>query len=110
MHYDEAAPKDYYTRQNLAAILTELNIEIQWSTALKEITDGGAIVEKDNERKTIKADTILLAMGVKPRADVAESLRHCAPETEVFVVGDAKQVGGNISFAVNGAFQAALHI
>jgi hypothetical protein len=49
-------------------------------------------------------------MGVKPRSDVAESLRHCAPETEVFVVGDAKQVGGNISFAVNGAFQAALHI
>jgi len=110
MYYDENVPANYYKRQGLASILGDLGIEIQWGTALKEVTDGGVKVVKGGEEKTIEADTVLLAMGVKPRTAVAESLRHCAPETEVFVVGDAKQVGGNISFAVNGAFQAALHL
>jgi 2,4-dienoyl-CoA reductase-like NADH-dependent reductase (Old Yellow Enzyme family)/thioredoxin reductase len=110
MHYDKNVPDNYYKRQSLSAILTDMGIEVQWGTALSEVTDNGVKVTKDGKSKTIKADTVLLAMGVKPRSAVAESLRHCAPETEVFVVGDAKQVGGNISFAVNGAFQAALHI
>jgi 2,4-dienoyl-CoA reductase-like NADH-dependent reductase (Old Yellow Enzyme family)/thioredoxin reductase len=110
MHFDENVPENYYKRQSLASILSDMKIEVQWGTALSEVTDTGVTVTKDGKSKKIKADTVLLAMGVKPRAAVAESLRHCAPETEVFVVGDAKQVGGNVSFAVNGAFQAALHI
>jgi 2,4-dienoyl-CoA reductase-like NADH-dependent reductase (Old Yellow Enzyme family)/NADPH-dependent 2,4-dienoyl-CoA reductase/sulfur reductase-like enzyme len=110
MHFDKNVPENYYKRQSLASILSDMKIEVQWGTALSEVTDTGVTVTKDGKSKKIKADTVLLAMGVKPRAAVAESLRHCAPETEVFVVGDAKQVGGNVSFAVNGAFQAALHI
>ncbi|MDR2420505.1 MAG: NAD(P)/FAD-dependent oxidoreductase [Oscillospiraceae bacterium] len=110
MYYDENAPEGYYRRQSLASILTDMGVEIQWGTALKEVADDGITVVKGGETKKIEADTVLLAMGVKPRSAAAESLRHSAPETEVFVVGDAKQVGGNISFAVNGAFQAALHI
>jgi 2,4-dienoyl-CoA reductase-like NADH-dependent reductase (Old Yellow Enzyme family)/thioredoxin reductase len=110
MHYDENVPPNYYKRQSLASILADTGIQVQWGTALKEVTDTGVIVTKGGVDTAIDADTVLLAMGVKPRTAVAESLRHSAPETEVFVVGDAKQVGGNISFAVNGAFQAALHI
>ena len=55
------------------------------------------------------ADTVLLAVGMAARQDVADSMRRCAPETEVFVVGDALQVG-NISGAVRSAFKAAAYI
>ena len=39
----------------------------------------------------------------------ANSLRRSAPETDVYIIGDAKEAG-TISNAVNQAFQAALHI
>jgi hypothetical protein len=53
---------------------------------------------------------VLLAVGMKINYDLIDELRHCVPETECYIVGDAKAVGGNITAAVNGAFQAALHI
>jgi hypothetical protein len=43
------------------------------------------------------------------RLDVADSLRRCAPETEVFVAGDAAEVG-NIATAVRSGFKAAAYI
>jgi len=110
MYKDENTPPNYYTRQSLSAILTELGVEVQWGTGLKEVKDGSVVVTKGGVDKEIECDNVLLAMGVRSRSAVAESLRHSAPETECVVVGDAKQVGGNISFAVNGAFQAAWHI
>jgi hypothetical protein len=49
-------------------------------------------------------------MGMKINYPLIEELRRCAPETECYIVGDAKKIGGNVSLAVNGGFQAALHI
>jgi hypothetical protein len=46
---------------------------------------------------------------MRPRYELVESLRRAIPETEVFIVGDAKR-SGNISTATNQGFQAALHI
>jgi len=60
-------------------------------------------------RVKFPADTVLLAVGVSARLDVAESLRHSAPETEVHIVGDAREVG-NIATAVMSAFKAAAYI
>jgi hypothetical protein len=54
-------------------------------------------------------DTVLLAIGMVPLSDVVDSLRHCASETDVYTVGDAKVIG-NISSAVNSGFQVAVHI
>ena len=39
------------------------------------------------------ADTVLLAVGMAARHEVADALRRSAPETEVFVVGDAARGG-----------------
>ena len=52
---------------------------------------------------------VLLASGMASRRAVVDQLRHCAPETEVYIVGDAKKVG-TISDAVNQAFRAAVRI
>jgi hypothetical protein len=64
---------------------------------------------RTSERIEFPADTVLLAVGVAARLDVAESLRRSAPETEVFVVGDACEVG-SIAGAVRSAFKAAAYI
>jgi 2,4-dienoyl-CoA reductase-like NADH-dependent reductase (Old Yellow Enzyme family)/thioredoxin reductase len=95
----------------MPAILEEVGIKVQYETSLVEVTDKG-IIAKGPDGKTfeIEADTVLLAMGMKINHDLIAELRHCAPETECYIVGDAKKIGGNISAAVNGAFQAALHI
>ena len=92
-------------------ILEAEGIPVHYGYNLTEILDDkvkcvdaatGSVVE-------LPADTVLIAVGMKPLSALADSLRRCAPETEVRIVGDAAEVG-NISTAVNTAFQAALHI
>ncbi|MDR2356259.1 MAG: NAD(P)/FAD-dependent oxidoreductase [Clostridiales Family XIII bacterium] len=86
------------------------NIRQYYGARLKEIRDDTILCRNAaGEEIEIEADSVLLAMGMRPRYELVEELRHCAPETEVFVVGDAK-VAGNISGATNAGFQAALHI
>ena len=79
---------------------------------LAEVKDDCVVVKdaKTGELSEIKADTVLLAMGIKPRFDVVDSLRHCAPESNVAIVGDCNNKAGTISEAVNQAFQACIHI
>ena len=103
--------KPMFLRSEMPALLKEAGIEVQYETSLVEVTDNG-IIAKGPDGKTfeIEADTVLLAMGMCINYDLVEELRHCAPETECYIVGDAKKVGGDLSAAVNGAFQAALHI
>jgi hypothetical protein len=49
-------------------------------------------------------------MGIKPRLDLVDELRHSCPETSVAIVGDCNNKAGTISEAVNQAFQACIHI
>ena len=87
------------------------NIPLHYQLELTEVLDDKVICKNTATGYLVEfpADTVLYAIGMKPLRDVAESLRHCAPETEVRVVGDAEEVG-TISTAVNEAFRAALHI
>jgi 2,4-dienoyl-CoA reductase-like NADH-dependent reductase (Old Yellow Enzyme family)/thioredoxin reductase len=103
--------KPRFMMSDLPKHLEECGIQVQYNTALVEVTDKG-IIAKGPDGKTfeIEADTVLLAMGMKINTKLIDELRHCAPETECYIVGDAKKIGGNLSAAVNGAFQAALHI
>lgn len=95
----------------LTALIQELAIPIHFSFKLEEIADTAAICRNTKSQKVVEfpADTVLLAVGMASRFEVAESLRRCAPETEVFVVGDAAQVG-MIATAVMSAFKAAAYI
>jgi 2,4-dienoyl-CoA reductase-like NADH-dependent reductase (Old Yellow Enzyme family)/thioredoxin reductase len=100
-----------FMMSNLPAFLNEQGITVQWGTSLVEVTDKGAIVKTaDGKTKEIEADNVLLSMGIKVNGDLVNSFRRIVPETECYVVGDCKQVGGNITMAVNPAFQAAMHI
>jgi 2,4-dienoyl-CoA reductase-like NADH-dependent reductase (Old Yellow Enzyme family)/thioredoxin reductase len=92
-------------------LIDELKIPIHYNCKLEEVTDNVAICRntKTSERVEFTADTVLLAIGVASRHDVADSLRRCVPETEVYAVGDALEVG-NIATAVMSAFKAAAYI
>jgi len=92
-------------------ILEAEGIPVHYGVSLTEICDDKVICKEAATGMTVEfpADTVLIAIGMKPLRDAAESMRRCAPETEVRVVGDAEEVG-NICTAVNTAFQASLHI
>jgi 2,4-dienoyl-CoA reductase-like NADH-dependent reductase (Old Yellow Enzyme family)/thioredoxin reductase len=95
----------------LLALVQELGIPIHLSCKLEEVTDNTVVCcnTKSGERIEFPADMVLLAVGMSARQDVADSLRRCAPETEVFIVGDAAEVG-TIATAIRSAFRAAAYI
>ena len=74
---------------------------------LLEIGDREVLAENAaGERKTIPADTVLMAVGLRPRAEDALRFAHACPESGVYIVGDAA-ASGDIRDAVFQAFEAA---
>ncbi len=92
------------------SILERDGVSIHFTSKLTSVTESGITVESSltGETTAIDADNVLLAMGMVPVKE-AQAMRHCAPETDVYVVGDAKQAA-TIAEAVNQAFQVSLHI
>jgi NADPH-dependent 2,4-dienoyl-CoA reductase/sulfur reductase-like enzyme len=95
----------------LMKLIKELEIPVHHNCILERVEDN-AVVCKDtctSEAKEIPADRVLLALGVSPRYDAADSLRRSTPETEVYIVGDAINPG-TVGPAVMSAFKAAAYI
>ncbi len=95
----------------LMSLVQGLNIPIHLNCRLEEVTDKTVICRntRSSERIEFPADTVLLAAGMSARHDVADALRRSVPGTEVFVVGDAFEVG-NIAAAIRSAFKAAAYV
>jgi NADPH-dependent 2,4-dienoyl-CoA reductase/sulfur reductase-like enzyme len=93
------------------SIISDLKLPVHYGTRLEEIRDDRIVCtdKKTGGKIEIEADTVLLAVGMRPRYELVEELRHAAPEAQVFIVGDAKAVG-RLTNATNPGFQAALHI
>ncbi len=62
------------------------DLDIQFNTNVKKIIEDGLVCEVDGLEKVVKADTIIYAVGQKPRRDEALALNFCAPE--YYLVGD----------------------
>lgn len=95
---------------SLQSLLMKHGVKVVTNTKLEEITDKG--IKTINSRfqwKEYEADTVALALGMRPRKDVIASLRHAIPETEVYVIGDGKQIG-NVYSAVHAGFDTAAEI
>ena len=95
----------------LMTLVEELEIPIHLGCRLEEVTDSSVVCRDTttSERMEFPADTVLLAVGMAARHEVADRLRRSAPETEVFVVGDAARVG-SIATATMSGFKAAAYI
>ncbi len=92
-------------------ILEEQDIKMHYSSTLAEVRDDCIVCRNVDTGETteIPCDTVLLAVGMRAKWDIVEELRHCAPETSVYHVGDCRKAA-TICEAVNEAFQACLHI
>ena len=95
----------------LKRLFREREIPVYYGKRLVEVKSDGILLEdaQSLEREFCPCDTVLLAVGLRPRTGEAEAMRRCAPETSVFVVGDGKKAA-SICEAVNEAFQVCLHI
>ncbi len=83
-------------------------ITVRTECTCEKIAPGSVTMKtKDGSEETLKADTLVLAAGMRPCMDEAERFRDCAPR---FVsIGDCGHVG-NIETAMADAFAAAVNI
>ena len=92
-------------KQYLFKMLAENGVSVLTKTTLARVTDEGVVVVNKYRRwqAELKADTVVLALGLKPERDLANALE--GKVAELHVIGDCEQPGKIID-AVWGAFGA----
>jgi 2,4-dienoyl-CoA reductase-like NADH-dependent reductase (Old Yellow Enzyme family)/thioredoxin reductase len=87
----------------------EAGVKVLTGLKAKEITQDAVIVEDmDGKAVTLPCDSVVLSMGVRPRAGLVKEFEGCADD--VSVIGDCAQKAGNILTAVRDGFYAAMNI
>jgi 2-enoate reductase len=84
--------RDMYTvnRMHLLRLLAEAGVRVLTESRVAEITDMGIVLTgRDGRQEGLKADTIVLAVGLKPKDDLAERLSERVPE--VYPIGDCSE-------------------
>lgn len=94
---------------SLRGMMEELGIDLRTEVKLEAITERGALlVDKNWNRIEIPCDTVVLAVGVRPRNEVVQSFEAIAPE--VYLAGDCNKERGNLYHATLQGFFAAMEI
>ncbi len=98
--------KDVTIVESLSKIAEDIGASTRWSTVMRlkkwgiplltsskviEIINEGVIIEKDYNKETIKADTVIIAVGIKPNDELTYSLKKKIPN--LHVLGDCKKPG-----------------
>lgn len=97
-------------RFSLQSLLVKHGVTVITNTKLEEITDKGIkTINSKFQWKEYEADTVALALGMRPRREKIEELRHVIPETEVYIIGDGHKIG-NVYAAVHAGFDTAAEI
>ncbi|MFC1825365.1 FAD-dependent oxidoreductase [Thermodesulfobacteriota bacterium] len=77
-------------RVHLTKLLANAGVKILTDTKALEITDEGIIVsDKSDHRSTLDADTVVLAIGLKPNDNFLEALKGKVPE--IYAIGDCAE-------------------
>jgi 2,4-dienoyl-CoA reductase (NADPH2) len=95
------------SRWGLVKSLKLSDVNMMPNTRLVEITDKAVIVKVGDKKEEIPADTVVLALGAKSDAALAEQTKELG--IEVIVIGDAK-TPRKISDAVLEGFQEGLEV
>jgi NADPH-dependent 2,4-dienoyl-CoA reductase/sulfur reductase-like enzyme len=94
---------------SLRGMMGELNIDIKTEVKLEAVTETGAVImDKNWNRTIIPCDTVVLAVGVKPRAEVVQIFEDLVPE--VYMAGDCNKERGNLYSATLQGFFAAMEV
>ena len=78
------------------------HVDVITGHKLVAVTDEGAVIEANGEQKTIKADSVVLSIGLRPNKSLAGDFR--GKNISVYEIGSAKKAG-NIITAVHEAFE-----
>jgi pyruvate/2-oxoglutarate dehydrogenase complex dihydrolipoamide dehydrogenase (E3) component len=70
--------------------LKESGIQTEASARAVEFNDDGVVIERDGDKQVISVDAVVLAVGQKPRQDLAKKLE--GQVKEIHVVGDCAKV------------------
>lgn len=98
------------TKFGLQSKLGQTGVKILTNTKLEEVTDEG--IRTINSRlqwQDLKADTVVLALGVRPYKDKVNELRELLPQIQVHVIGDCNKIG-NVYTASHAGFDVAAEI
>ena len=88
--------------------LSALGVALLTGVRYNEVNHAGLVITtKEHERKTIKADTIVLATGAIPDRELYEAVRGKVPE--IHLVGDCIEPR-TIREAIADGYQAGLKI
>ncbi len=92
----------------LQTLMRENGVKIITNTKLEEITASGVkTIDSKFRWKDYEADTVVLALGMKPLKKDVSALRDLIPATEVRVIGDCRSVG-NVYSAIHEGFDTAM--
>lgn len=69
--------------------IPRFGIQVLTETRVIAINDEGVIIEKGNDRSTIKADTVVIAAGSEPNNELFEQLKDVV--SEIYLIGDGRQ-------------------
>jgi pyruvate/2-oxoglutarate dehydrogenase complex dihydrolipoamide dehydrogenase (E3) component len=107
---DDIAPDASKTHRDelLVELAKETNLTILTGAAVKSVSaDAGVTYEKDGTERTLAVDDVILAVGMKPRRELADSLM--ARGARFTEAGDCVRAR-TIEWAVKEGFYAALNI
>lgn len=93
------------TRWVVVGRIHRAGVKAETKTKVVEITDTGVKASRDGVSTTFEADSVVLAVGFKPNAGLAEALRGKVPA--VYSVGDCVEPR-KIAQAIEDGFKAAL--
>ena len=95
---------EQFTRTFLLRRLNEHGVKVLTKAKLEEITNNGVIYSENSTKKTIEADTVILALGAVSNRDLAEEIRGKVPK--VYSIGDCVEPGKLLE-AIHGGFHVA---
>ncbi len=94
-------------RWSLMKGLRLMGVDLRTKTKLLEITDDAVIVETEKGTESLKADTVVMAVGVLPDDDLAREVKEDG--IKVITIGDAKKPR-KMTEAIWEGFEEALKI
>ena len=84
--------------------IKKVGLDIQLKNKVKEVTPEGVLCETEDGDKLYEADSVIVALGMRPNRDAAVALYDCAPEFQI--IGDCFTVK-NIAEATGTAYHIA---
>ena len=96
-------------KSKLRSMQDESGIKVQTGLKAAKITSTDVTaIDCDGNEVVLPCDSVVLSMGVRPRADLVKKLESTA--LDVYVIGDCATAAGNIGSAVLDGFYAAMNI